>query len=568
MFNPETLDAVRDAAQAFTEQERVLTIPNPEFPLAVYADGFNCETEGNKVAMSDELAASVEAHFVESNVEAPENVNEEREAIISNMHTAIAKIQFNTQNVIIPAIKAMATDYASRQNVSSQADCDVSTFNYDPIHNDPRLVNHIQTRYAKVRPLPEYRTFMLRPVDAATIIEMVSINNPHLDQEQVTEWALKIPAQRVENVWSELFGTARGLTVSNLSFINPNAFPFNLDELTLAYFICGHYIENPQEVPGESVTSEEWEQTVRLLHEMLGFYIIRAYENRLEMRESNTLVLRYEAHRPVENRRVLVTLNGDVAESWLVKGGSVEALLGAAIDGGNVVHAQGIDARADHYIKRWTATYPLIKQAALDYAESRRRQDVIDTFLAHCGEGPLREMNIGNVRELLATAMRFVRREDLDNPYCVFSNLICRTYYTEPMYKLYLDTIDEYGQNFPGAELRELNTQALISLIAIFQAQQIKVETFNPDVDPNATLPEPEEVPEEITEPTSEEVADAVGDAVEGEGPLAETPEVEDEEDPYADETPTESETEEVEEEQEEASEEETESETEEEEQA
>ena len=536
MFNPDTLDAVRDAAQTLTEQERVLTIPNAEFPLAVYADGFNCESEGNQVAMSDDLAVAVEDHFVEHNVEAPANVNEEREALIANMHTAIAKIQFNTQNVIIPAIKAMATDYASRQNVTGQADCDVSTFNYDPIHNDPRLVNHIQTRYARVRPLPEYRTFMLRPIDAAAIIEMVSVNNPHLDQEQVTEWALRIPSQRIESVWSELFGEARGITVSNLSFINPNEFPFNLDELTLAYFICGHYIENPQDVPGESVTVEEWEQTTRLLHEMLGFYIIRAYENRLEMRESNTLVLRYDAHRPIENRRVTVVLNGDVAESWLIKGGSVEALLGAAIDGGNVVLAQAIDARSDYYIKRWTATYPLIKQAAMDHAESRRRQDVIDTFLSKVSNGPLAEKQIGNVSEILSSAMRYVRGEDLDNPYSVFCNLICRTYYTEPMYKMYLDAIDEYGQHFPGAELAELNTQALISLIAIFQAQQIKVEAFNPDVDPNAKLPQPEQVEEseELSEPTGEEVSEAVGDAVEGEGPLAETPEAE-EVDPYSD---------------------------------
>lgn len=535
MFNSDTLDVVRDAARTFTEQGQVLTIPNPEFPLAVFADGYNCEAEGNQIGMSDELAASVEDHFEEINQEAPENVGEERENLISNMHTAIAKVQFNTQNVIIPALKAMASDYASRQTVSSQPDCEVDTFIYDPIHNDPRLVNHVQTRYARVRPLPEYRTFILKPIEAAAIIEMVAVNNPHLDQEQVTEWALKIPAQRIEAVWSELFGTHRGITVSNLSFLNPNAFPFNVDELTLAYFICGHYIENPQEVPTESVTMEEWTQVVQLLHEVLGFYLLRAYGNRADARQSNVLVLRYVGDRPVENRRVRVTLNGDVSEAWLLKGGSVEALLGAAIDGGNVVHAEGVDAKADYYIRRWTATYPLIKQAALDHSEARRRQDVIDTFVYQAGLDPLRELNDGkNVREKLAEGMRYVRSEQLENPYNVFGTLITNVFFTEPMYKLYLDTIDEYGQNFPAADLRELSTQALISLVAIFQAQQIKVETFNPDVDPEAKLPVPEAVDETVEdevvsedgleEPVVEEASPAEDDPYAEEPVVEETP--------------------------------------------
>ncbi|AEH03631.1 hypothetical protein AVT69_gp206 [Pseudomonas phage PhiPA3] len=503
-----SMDAVRDAAQSFTRDGRVLTVPNMDTPVGVFADGLNVDEQPNKVEMSDELAASVEDHFEEINQETPASVDDEREAMIANLHTAIARVQFNTQNVIIPAITAMHNDYASRQGASSQADCRVESFNYDPIHNDPRLVNHINDRYARVRPLAEYRTFMLKPLSAETIIEMVAVNNPHLDQEQVTEWALKIPVERIEAVWTALFGTGHVVNPASLDFLRLANAPFNIDELLMAYFICGHYIENPQTVPGESVTLDEWNNVVRLLHEMLGSYVLRAYARRIEAREREQLVLRYDADKYIENRKVVVIINGDVAPQWLAKGGNIQAILGAAIEGTGLDTVASIEAKSDYLVNRWVATYPLIKQAAIDAAERSRRQDIVAAFMSQVNETALKDRAIPNLRGVLADAMRYIRIEDTKNPYTVFATLICKVYFPQSTYLDYLQAIDEYGQHFPDASVRELNTQGLISLVALFLAAQIKVEDFEADVDPNAKLPEAEAESETGAEPLFQEEAE------------------------------------------------------------
>ncbi|MFO5452946.1 hypothetical protein ACLBO7_30810, partial [Klebsiella pneumoniae] len=61
----------------------------------------------NKVALSEELEASVEEFFEEANQEQPVSVEEEQEALIAHVCSSLQKIQFNTQNVICPAIGYM-----------------------------------------------------------------------------------------------------------------------------------------------------------------------------------------------------------------------------------------------------------------------------------------------------------------------------------------------------------------------------------------------------------------------------------------------------------------------------
>ena len=326
--------------------------------------------------------------------------------------------------------------------------------------------------------------------------------------------------------------------------------------ITLAYFLCGHYMENPQVVQGMDVSGPEWTIVMQMMHECFGFYLGRAYLNRLDMRERGELILRNEATNPIETRRAVVIVNNDVSAPWLNAGGDIQAILGAAVENPGITNVEAISKNSDAYVRRWLSIYPLIKQAAIDYADRHIRNDVITTFLRMARETSLKDITVDEVDLRMQAAMRTLSRDDLRNAYKTFSTLIVEVYYPNSNYKAFLEAIDEYGEDFPGATIRELNTQAIITLTAIFLAKQVKSEKFEPEIDPNAVA-RTEIVEEdmdtgilavEMGEEDAPEAPDIVVEGVEVEGtddtPSDEEPVTEDEGDleldeddydPYAD---------------------------------
>lgn len=482
----ETIGAVRDAAQMLTRENKVLTFANTEYPLAQFAETYNIDEAPEKVEMTDELAVAVENHFGEVNEETTPIEDDSREQLVENIHLGLSKTLFTTNNVIIPAIKDMHSYFSGLQSRTSQPEYRVEPFVYASIHDDPALVNHVNTRYSNVRPQQTYKTYRLEQMTAEDIISAVSVNNPHIDQEQATEWALQLGAERIESVWSSLFGNGGEVSINSLPYMTLQAAPFNTDDITLAYFLCGHYMENPQVVQGMDVSGPEWTIVMQMMHECFGFYLGRAYLNRLDMRERGELILRNEATNPIETRRAVVIVNNDVSAPWLNAGGDIQAILGAAVENPGITNVEAISKNSDAYVRRWLSIYPLIKQAAIDYADRHIRNDVITTFLRMARETSLKDITVDEVDLRMQAAMRTLSRDDLRNAYKTFSTLIVEVYYPNSNYKAFLEAIDEYGEDFPGATIRELNTQAIITLTAIFLAKQVKSEKFEPEIDPNA----------------------------------------------------------------------------------
>lgn len=483
MYQSETMDAVRDAAQILTREGKVLTIGNPEFPLAVFADTYKAEIEPTNSPLPDEEIVAVEEHFDGINQDTTPSEDDTRESIVSNLYTAVAKVQFNTTNVIIPAIGAMHEQYANLSSLSSQPEYSVKPWRYLAPHNSAILVNHVNTRYANVQPKDNYRSYDLEAVGAESIIEMLAVNNPHLDQEEVTEWALQVGSARLLEVWNSLFNTGGTVIPSGLSYLTSSSAPFNVDDILTAYLLCGHYIDNPVAVPGVSVDLDDWEHTLKLLHEMFGFYLMRAYLRRAEYREAGMIILQNDALDPVATRRAIVITNGDVFDPWLVAGGDIQAILGACVSNSGITDVRHLDAKADAFVARWHAVYPLIKQAAIDYSDRQRNSNIVSAFREVSKAEPLKDLYTRETEAKLVDALRYIRRDEYENPYKVFSTLICRVYFPESTYIEYLDAIDSLGNEFPNASVRELSTQGMISLLGIFMAKQVTVEPFLPTID-------------------------------------------------------------------------------------
>lgn len=482
--------ALKQAAQIYTAANKVLTVENPEYPLAVFADSFVTGQLGEDFDNQEALTASVEEHFESVNQEPGEVALDEREALIANVHAGISAISFKANNEIIPAIKQQVDAYISLQNKALEADIRVDPFVYNPIHSEPRLTEHLSSRYSSITPLREYNTFILEPISAAEIIEAVTINNPHLDQTLATEWALALPVADIDTVWNELFGRTRAVNLVELTFLNSRKHPFNIDKLALAYFLAGHLIDNPRTVPGYSVDLEEWERTTTLLHEVLGYYLLQAYLQRAQDLELGTLVYHYDSNDAIRNGRVVVTIDNDVADTWFRNGGRVEAILGVAISGGTLYMASDITEQSETLIAKWNTVYPLIRQSTCDKAELEKRNHAYSVFIDYYLARPNRFGEDHNaLRDAATKAIRKVTSKELENPYCVFSKLICEVMYPEGSFKDYLDEINYYGEAFPEASIRELSTQSLISLAALFLAKQITVTQVQTDTSTKVETP-------------------------------------------------------------------------------
>ncbi|MND94256.1 hypothetical protein D3C87_1179150 [compost metagenome] len=291
--------------------------------------------------------------------------------------------------------------------------------------------------------------------------------------------------------------------------------PFNVDALLLAYFLAGHLGENPCEPIGETnVSYEDWVQTTRMLHEMLGAYLLRAYQRRADDQRNGVLVLRAEAANAIENRRLVVWLNGDVEPQWRAANGDLSAVLGSALENSGSQTLDRLEERKVYFIQKFQSIYPLIQQAATDNAERSRRQDMIEAFVTQAGQGTLAEMQVDGLRDKVIDAIRQVRPEQLCNEFVAFGQLICRIYFPESTYWEYMQLMDKAGQDAPEASRRELSTNALFSLYAVWAASQIQVERFKPEVI--------EQAPAALEEPTGDEAEGAIADAATGEGPLVE----------------------------------------------
>lgn len=516
------VESVKQLAQQLTESSRVLVPVDDAFPVAQFAVNYVTEMAPTNTEVTEEMTASVEDHFEKDNAELPVVQEEENLGQVNQVATALGKIQYVVDNIICPSIKSMVTLFGERQAASTVADIRADVFKYNPIHSEPGLTQHIQN-YRNAPNLSEYQTYILPSRNVEQIIEMVSINNPHVEREVVTEWLLGVDAETIQLVYDFLFSRNSMFTLAEVPWLALGEAPFSIDALLLAYFLCGHLIENIIDPVSESATEEEWNRTLRIMHEMFGNYLMRAYLQRAENQQNGVLVLRSESARAIERRRLVVVLNGDVAPQWRAAGGDVSVVLGFALDENGTATIAKLAERADYYLQKFNTIYPLINAAAHDNATVTRRNDMLEAFLEVTAAA---EFSVGedvDRRQRAFDTMAKLSPDQQVNEYMVFARMLCDIYFPNSTYLTYMSLMDDYSQQFPNATRRELATESILTLAAVWLAAQVQVQTYAPIIAaPTYT--------EQTEEPSLAETETEVSDAVVGEGPLSE--EVQEEEEP------------------------------------
>jgi len=507
MFSQTSPKVVAPLAQALTESNRLLALRSEHIPLAASCECYSFNDKPNKVAYSHQLATVSQEDFEEENavVSTPQEEAFDHQADL--MAQGLKALTFKARQVIIPTINAYVEAYQARRSVGSQPNLNVLIWQYAPVHSEPALINHVQMRYEKVRAQDNYRTFMMGPKTAEAIIELAATNNPHLDQQQVTEWLLKVGADRIVAVWNQLFNKARSITPSSLDFVAPHRLPQAIDELLLAYCLCGHFIDNPVDGLNESVSLEEWKRSMTLLHEYLGSRLLYAYQRRVDDSKFDVLIYRSQAVDPLLNMSVSVEVNGDIYQAWLDKGGQVETILGGAVYKPGLRKGAQLLEDQPTLVKRWNQLYPLMRQACVDRVTTRRRQEALATLMDDSVVKPegLPQLAMIDARTRAQSLVRGLKEQDFDNPFQMFAKLVCGLHYDNPIYLDFLHAFEHYAKLHPEATPRELAVYSLIEVAASWMAAQVQVIDFKPQVDPNATL-EPA-VSQEVNEADAEVAA-------------------------------------------------------------
>jgi hypothetical protein len=513
-----SVKSVSPTARALTEGGRLVAFKSFNAPATQVANAYQSAVKPNRLRFSERVSQESEDQFVQANevvVGADQATIDDQ---VSSLTRAVQAMTYTARNVIVPTVDALVNQFASKQTLATQPNVSVDRFKYHDVHSAPSLLNHVSSKYTNVQPRSEFRTFILTPLSPEAIISLVSEGNPHIDSAQVVEWLLGMGADRINAVWSKLYGTARLFDHSTAPWMQQRNWPVMIDELLLAYCLTGALREHPQDPTGESVDLKEWELALGILHELLGSKLLQAYNARAQDVKAQRMVLATDATDPMRTGQVSVLVNGDVYPAWLAAGGDVQALLGVAVFEPAVRTVPQVNAIAGDLVARWTDYYPLLRQSCIDNALRGRRRDVVDVFLSNsvpAVEG-LPVMDEGVVRSRLDAELRVIDDEAYDKPCQLFAGLVCRVYYpTQPLYYGFMRSMDRYARVHPNASGRELAIEATIELVATWLAGQVTTVAFTPDIDPNAVSQEDEGDANVKIDGDNQSLADNVGEVQE-----------------------------------------------------
>lgn len=486
MYQPNTLNSIAPLAQALTQARLVLSVAEPSYPLQAMVNAYGNPVEGDQRSLSTTAMQIAQEDFEEANANPTDEDGEVVDRLAKLMATGMLAITHNARNVIVPAVNAYVEAFNARQADGVQPKIEISVFNYDPVHDDPRLVNHVAGRYSQVALRPSYRTFMLPKATAEQVIEMVSNNNPHLDPPQVVEWLLKVGAETIANVWGQLFSTS-ALDPLTLPLAQRQRLPYSVDEVLLAYCLVGHLAQNPTDVPGESVDEGEWTNAMQKMHEYFGALLLNAYSRRADQLKRDVLVLKSDGNDPIGRRTVEVVANGDTYGPWLEQGGDVQVLLGGAILNPSATRAADFAQHGDAFLAKWLQIYPLLCQALADDVVRKRREDLLVIMSSPNKDTAniLPQISYSELVERLRATLRQVRDKDFENVFLVVTKLVCEAYFPNPAYASFLAEMEIAAKIHGGSDVRSLAAVALIAVGGDWLRSQMRLTEYEEFVNPN-----------------------------------------------------------------------------------
>lgn len=511
MISAATLRIAAELAHSLTEKGHLL-VPAGEgrTPVSIMADHYHVGAPGLKRPLSYDAVKKLRDDFGRyNNGEGNTISSEERDHLVSLLVEGQKKDLYNIRQVLVPIIKDANELIENRFAANGTPNIEIKAIEFAPFFESAPLLGHLEGYPRKFSVEETYKTI---PVFASgsvpsheTLIEWMTAHEYAGDE--AAAWALTIDMEQVTSLVDHLLVGKREFHLADVSVFRRHHLLQNADVILALYFITGYLRDNPEQVAGYSL--DEWETIIGELHGMIGLKILEIIKLRQTYIQQKRLVVQSEVYgqERLESISVYVYVNGDTIKPWFENGGDVRALLGAAIQGGTLMHAKDIDAVSDQLVKRWEQKHHLIKIASMGAKEKRTRgfyrsvfDEVIDTH-----RGKFTEAHITVLRSRLRDVVNNLNDDELTVGWTSICNIACAVFYPNTLYRTFLRTMDERGKDLSSREAALLGH---IETLALWYRQQCKLVAFTPDVVSGAdsTLPTPGAV---SAEPVAEDVAPA-----------------------------------------------------------
>lgn len=500
MLTPSIVRVATPVATALTENGMVLEPRSASFPVGVVTDHLIPHAhEASCQPLTHDLSRKLSEYFATVNDNTSEMAGEEFDQLVSLASDSLRRMTTTCQQVIIPTCRQMVETYTATSDEARLPYIRVQPFVFAGIHSDPSLTHHVMEEYAHWRMRDEYRTFRL-PMPEISELQAMVRSSKMVDDAVIDNWLAHTDAYVFQEAWHTLFEGGQAINPASLRWGVEHLQPFKIDQILAGYLFTTYLIKNPQDVRGESVTLNEWQDGIARLHGLLGYFLSKAYRFRARAREQGLVVFSYDVDDPVKDGRVVAHVNPDVYEDYIENGGSVQAILGAATTAQGCRTEKALREKGEDLEKAWERKHHFIREAKRERWIAQRR-DLLRVQMQHGAdagdpdddESPsLPALSERERVDRVNAALRRIQETDLDDPWRLITRLVCSVYYPNTPYLTFLMSMDRIKQENPEMEVREAATLATRDLLAKWLADQARTVAYNPVIKESAGEPEGE----------------------------------------------------------------------------
>lgn len=527
MFRLSTISVAKATADTLSYRNVLLQPKSSSLAVGVVTNHFNAPIEPTYKVLSTSEANAVKERFAELNKNQSKISEDEFNEIVELMSYGIRRMVTTIRNNVVPLIKDLTENTQWYIDKKQTPDVRIETFMFHPIHSEVGLADHVLNSYGDVRQLDVYRVFMMDYPGHESLINWIS-KNGMVSPEVTKQWLVGLNENDLRRTWEQTFLTDRSIK-ANTGVFDKTRLPFEIDQLLAVYFLTIYLAEEPQTVIGESVTLEEWQQHMRVLHRYAGALLSYCYQKRIKDLNGGVIVYNYQLP-GVYDGIYAVTVNGELIKPWLENGGDIKMVFGALVSNPALKSIAQLEEHRDELIKVWDRKYYMLKQLTQDSSFRNSRDGLKSAFMSTIRRGDngfeLPEtLTFDEISKRLDNELAVFKEKDFEDLPTTIKCLVCRVLYPNTPYLEYLNSMDNAAKEAPELNAREAGLIALIDLVGSWLAKQIDVTIVDYDYsredDSNAVSAEPalvdsdeverkviEEKPDDATSQSEQVVSD------------------------------------------------------------
>lgn len=246
----------------------------------------------------------------------------------------------------------------------------------------------------------------------------------------------------------------------------------------LAVFLIANGFENV--LPdGLTIGLEQVRSIMSGMREQSGRAVSAEFQRRERDRSSRNLVFTIStvSWRFGGDGRKMVSVNNDVYLDYLKEGGSVEAIYGAVIAGGNTGFTSLITDKERHE-KIWVRHLALHNQRVSAQVYDNQREAARLAMSEHINEQDEGELHHpkSELHTRVTEILGRIQPVEFTNDLLAIRTVVCQVLFAHTNAMMILDAMDTAEMDNPGLNPREYALFATIDILARWMAAQIKIE--------------------------------------------------------------------------------------------